>query len=851
MKYLIPLLLMSFLQANELILQNQHIQAFFSFEAQNGSNTKIARIDGSDAIEINNDEFEILTFDDKRYTRKDYKIISKPEIKKDAKGNQSLVIIYESLREQAPAKVEVTYTLGQGPYIRKSLKLHMKQGDKIDRLSAIHFSSEQKVTLGGRGQPLNVGKWWFGMDYPCFYARHNDNYKEPDFYYRWNYMIDLKGRDQLINPRPHTASIFHFPGYAKEMDEFSWAIVSKTAVFGLSAKKGESAELGLLDYITETRKKTRSYLHFNNWYSKVAKKLNKENFIDKVFFPMQAQLKKYGANLDGMCPDHGWEETASRCYEAKDPKLLVDMQKILKDNGSGLGLWIALDGTNQKFEDGIKLGYRSAYSKDFDRKQFAWTQGNKEYYDILQPKYFNDLKKSLKYMITEAKVDYIKHDFNHNFSSNYMTQRHAREKCLDATLELLAYERELNPDIFINFTNGAWFSPFWLQYADCIWMMTGDSGGSGDVPSLSLRDGATNYRCKYFYRSFNSELCPRPVIPIANFMTHGILLSHRKPFTDFNDTLHDWSDYVLMYMARGTTLKELYLDLDLLDDDHWKVLGRAANWAQREQGQLMNTVMVGGDPAKAEVYGYISWKGKRALLTVRNQQRSPQKLTIPFNSSVYFREKSGEKYKLKTIYPFIEELPNKLISGRDFQLSIPGNSVQIFEIQEGESSSKDPIQALPLQASTGHVQDDLFSLNIDVPLDDFQRLDLLLQIAGKAEPIIYVDGKKVTPSRVNSGKRWALAALDLSPWKGKKIKVEGQYVLIPGGKSMPKAVPFVAWICADRKVESHNIDDPDLPFPVSQKFRRIKQDIVVGKIKARKESAPTALALKLIKNKKQ
>ena len=453
-------------------------------------------------------------------------------------------------------------------------------------------------------------------------------------------------------------------------------------------------------------------------------------------------------------------------------------------------------------------------------------------------------------MINEAKVDYIKHDFNHNFTSHYMTQRHAREKCLDATLELLAYERQLNPDIFINFTNGAWFSPFWLQHADCIWMMTGDSGGSGDVPSLSLRDGATNYRCKNFYRSFNSELCPRPVIPIANFMTHGILLSHRKPFTDFKDTLHDWSDYVLMYMARGTTLKELYLDLDLLDDDHWKVLGRAAHWAQNEQDQLMNTVMVGGDPAKAEVYGYISWKGTRALLTIRNQQRSPQKLTIPFDSSVYFREKHGENYKLKTIYPFIEELPNKLVSGRDFELSIPGDSVQIFEIQIGQPSLKEPIQVLPLQASSGHVENDLFSLDIDVPLGDFQRLDLLLQIAGNADPILYVDGEKITASRVNSGKRWALTALDLRPWKGKQIKIEGQYFLIPGAKSMPKAVPFASWICADRKIQNNSTDDPNLPFPISQNHRRVSRVIIVGKIKASQESSQTALALKLSKKNK-
>ena len=274
---------MSFINADEFILQNQYLKASFSKDNQIWTNSKISRYDGSDAIEIINDEFEILTFKNKRYTAKDYTVKGQPQILKDDKGLQSLTINFEALDLEAPSRVDVTYKLSHGPYIKKTIKVHMKEADKIDRLSVIHFSSDQKVSLGGRGQPLNIANWWFGMDYPCFYARHNDNYKEPNFYYRWDYMVDLKGRDKLINASPHTASIFHFPGYAEELSDSTWAVVSKTAVFGLSAKEGEGAELGLLDYITETRKKTRSYLHFNNWYSKVAKKLNKENFINKVF----------------------------------------------------------------------------------------------------------------------------------------------------------------------------------------------------------------------------------------------------------------------------------------------------------------------------------------------------------------------------------------------------------------------------------------------------------------------------------------------------------------------------------------------------------------------------------------
>lgn len=172
-----------------------------------------------------------------------------------------------------------------------------------------------------------------------------------------------------------------------------------------------------------------------------------------------------------------------------------------------------------------------------------------------------------------------------------MTERHARERCLDVTLDLLAYERSLHPAVFQNYTNGSWFSPWRLQHVDTLWMMSGDSGNNTSWPQVSLRDNATTYRDSWIYQSFNNpQRCPRPILPVANLMTHGILYSQKKPYTDFKDPLREWSDYVVMHLARGTIVKELYVTIDLLDEDHWMVLGKAAAWAQKNQDWLINTV---------------------------------------------------------------------------------------------------------------------------------------------------------------------------------------------------------------------------------------------------------------------
>jgi hypothetical protein len=442
--------------------ENRHLRIELTESAGVWKTSRIARRDGSNALDLASDEFEILLFDDRRFTVDDYQAVG-PPARTVSKNGQIVTITYArrpAADSRAPTAVRVRYLLGDQPWVRKTVRLTMARGEKIDRLAIQRFSSPAPVHLGGRGQPLNIGDWWFGADYPGFYSRHTDGFKNPDFYYRWDYQIDLAGRDRIFAPREHLATIFHFPGHARQLDDGAWGIDSQSAVYGISATPGEGAELGLLDYLNATRKPTRSYLHFNNWYSREAKKLTRESFIEKTYRPMAAQLRRHGARLDGMVPDHGWETTGNRIYEPQlnaSHEPLAELQESLRQDGSGLGIWIALDGTNQRFQDGLKLGYESAYGEDFDRSQFRWMGGNKVYYNLLQPKYFNDLKRALHFLVADVGVNYIKHDFNHNFTSRHLSQRHAREACLDATLELLAYERELNPKVYINYTNGSWF----------------------------------------------------------------------------------------------------------------------------------------------------------------------------------------------------------------------------------------------------------------------------------------------------------------------------------------------------------------------------------------------------------
>ena len=316
------------------------------------------------------------------------------------------------------------------------------------------------------------------------------------------------------------------------------------------------------------------------------------------------------------------------------------------------------------------------------------------------------------------------------------------------------------------------------------------------------------------------------------FMTHGILFSKRKPFTDFKDTLRDWSDYVVMYLARGTTLKELYLDPELLSEEQWKVLGLAANWAVRSQRRLMNTVYVGGDPERGEGYGYVSWVAGRGILTLRNPDRARQTIKVPFDGSVYHRGPSGRAWRARAIYPFVEPMPWPLTSGRAFDVAVPGESVHVFELEPGEPGSDRAVQPAPLPAARAAVTGDAFELTLRVPDEAMARYDLVVQTGAPVAAPLRIDGALTPPSRSHRGKRWGLHAYDLRSRRGRTVTIAGRLVSPEGAPRLrpDRKVLLDVYVLADRPVAAPEAGDAaGLPFPIAQHNRRQTQHLIAAK----------------------
>jgi len=810
----------------EFSISNKFIKMKLNLDGKNIS-TVLSRTNGSDALTMRNDLFEIMLFNKNRFTATDYKLINSKY------SAFQLTLIFEPLSEalNKPSQVILSYRVPENePCIYKNILLKMKKGEKIDRLEVMRFSTSERASRGGDGQPIFIGKWFFGINYPFFCSDHSDNFKEPNFFYSWPYTIDYKDGKKKYSPRKGLVRFFHFPGYAKEENDDTYAIHSKEAVFGIALNPADSAELALWDYIDIHRFKPQSYTHLNNWYSPELKKITPEGFV-KVAKDIKTHFEKYGAKFDAMVPDDGWQKKRGfkKIYEpASGMNNLIDLSGALRGIGVDLGLWIALDGTCSNIDSGEKIGYEPALRKDYKYPKGRW--GGQKYFNVLVKKYQQDYKQEVGEIIKKTDLRYIKHDFNHCFTTEYITDRHSREACGDIFLDIIAFERKTAPtSLLINYTNGTFFTPFFLLYADYLWIMSGDCGNASGTPQICKLDIATSYRDAHLYKSYNRpSKCPRPLIHIADFMTHGILNSnHVSYFKPKKDSMSDWSNYLIMYYGRGTLLKELYISPELLSEKQWEILAKDTAWAQYYADRMKNTMFIGGNADQGDIYGYVSWVNGKGVLTVRNPNRFMQTLKVPFDRNILYRKELGKAYHLRSIFPFREELPYKLTSGKSFTLDVPGDYTAVYEILPGAPlTSTPPIKAAPLEKPEVKLSGKKLDISMNIPKDDFKTFNLIMETRnGTAPPAVTINSEKAAFKRVNHSDRWWIMELDLKKYIGSKVNISYDFSKI---KTIKKSKLMLSlYLTADRKInmpedkKTHFIGSEKLPYAHSEGYRRI------------------------------
>ena len=778
--------------ADEVSLENQYVKRVLVGDGQVWRTRSFSRGDDSDRLSIKSDEFRIRMMDGTELTVADFEATEPPVVRaeEEIKVVELRLTALEKALSAGVKGVEIKYFLADEPYLRKQIKLTMTGNIPVDRLEVERFVVRQTCSRGGRGEPVFVDDSWFmGLEYP--------------------------GNEALC--ANNSVQLAHFPGHP-DRDEKNgfFTITSRVAVVGVGAK-GDPIELAFSDYLETIRRKNRIMLHYNSWYDFRQDELTVDNMLKTFAGFKEKVLDPYGLKMDTFVPDDGWQNPES-IWEPKKklyPEGFGPLARKLEEQGTRLGLWIPFNGYNLNTEWGEKNGYEKS------------DQGR--YYCLTGKKYNQALRKSLEKIITEGNINYFKHDFNHLRCSgkghgHLPDDRHGHEENLDAELELLAFERTFNPDIYLNVTSYVWHSPWWLMHAESVWMNAGDFGYNTDWPQLSPREWAMSYRDAHFHKLYDEQ---KVLIPLSAMMTHGIIHGRYQKLGGDAETLREWSDYVVMYYGRGVQLMEWYITPEMMSTERWDILGRATQWAIHNKGILEQVTKIGGDPRTGQPYGYMHWLDDRGILVLRNPDVMSKRISVPFDKSVRYRGETGKSFKAYMIYPYVEAMTLELESGRPFEVDVPGCSVLVCELSPGKikPGKQADIPTKPV-AEAELVTDDergsYVKALVEVPNEDFGRFELLVTVrnvsVGGLANEVTVDGQPVT-ARTAFGADWRMQSVDLSHNKGRKVEVK---VFLDDGeqpfRSRDAAVD--AYLLADREVAPFMALGRNIPVPVGQKLRR-------------------------------
>jgi hypothetical protein len=563
------------------LLQNDHLARAVDWKNGFVKTTSITNKFTGEIYNVEGEEF-ILTIEGimQPLTAKDFAVKKAVVATLDHKTQ---IVLNLNSNKIPDLNVKLIYELKDADFFgRKWLVLepnpHTEFGISSITVESLSFSSKVNCSHQGNGQPVYLDNLFLGLEWPTA-----DNFFKDGKY-----------------------SATHWPAW-----NVAKATNSKIAVWG-ATPENEVANWFLEKYVPGIRgSASRPILVNNTWLDAVGSKLSDYESTLKGY--RKDLFAKHGIELESFVIDDGWQNLQS-IYEPLSVKGFKELQEGIVNilPGCQMGLWLPISCAGPAGDRvwGLKNGYEvTIMPKNY---------GGSDYYTycLLGKNYTNAFKSRVDYIMKDLKVNYFKHDFN---PGRCATPGHGHRITEGADLESqtegrffwMAYMKEINPEIYLNYTSGMNMSSWWLMGADCIWFGGSDFEGIGTGPG---RERVITYRDRQMYFDFVEK---KNQFPTNAIMTHGIIKGNFA--MNWKTPIEDWEHEVLMYFGRGVMMWELYLTPELLTEKEWAFLARIIKWAKKNAAVLShNTRFLLGDPAKGEPYGYAHSKDNKCILFLRN-----------------------------------------------------------------------------------------------------------------------------------------------------------------------------------------------------------------------------------------
>ena len=470
------------------------------------------------------------------------------------------------------------------------------------------------------GQPYYLAAMYWGCEFP---QTENKIRNENGFIRYWYGKSLAKDEYFEYNMKQEAGSMTTWP-----------------AIVGAARSRDYSVcQSDFYEYIETIATPTEFRQQFNTWYDYM-KDITAEN-IRQSFYEVEKGFTQYGVNpLDSYVVDDGWMNYSSFWdFNNKFPNELYDSSLQVEQMGSNFGLWLGPRGG---------YGTQTQIANWIANAGLGSVNGNSgNDINISDARYLNKLRDDIfvdyqeKFHINYWKLDGMLLHPSTTKSPYYVTGNpyytisETYERWTDMW-ETMRENEGVEGDLWINVTSYTNPSPWFLQWANSIWMQnTGDVGYTQKFGANDEQQTVT-YRDNCYYNFVNTRQWQ---LPMKYFYNHDPVygstahIGPGKPNQIYFST-DDMREYLYMLGTRGTAFWEYYYSPSMFDDEKWQVNAEAANWIEDNFHILQKSKMFGGQPGNGDVYGISWWNGNEGIVSIRNPHNTTKTYTLKFDRLV-------------------------------------------------------------------------------------------------------------------------------------------------------------------------------------------------------------------------
>ncbi len=408
-----------------------------------------------------------------------------------------------------------------------------------------------------------------------------------------------------------------------------------TIIGGAKSTLNVDLRSSFFEYIESISQNGSLQVNYNPWFD-CKMDINSDK-IQNLFLSVSERLSSNDTNpIDCYVIDDGWNNYNNSFWNIdrnKFPNGLSEISNFASKLGSGFGLWISPRGG---------YDYNSKFAKKIEKARMGYINAEDSDICIASKNYMEHLGEFIIEQTEENDISYWKFDgfckkpcqnSKHDHITGGEKNMYYITEMWHGYIEIFRKLREFRSGqgkpLFINLTCYVNPSPWLLQYVNTIWLQQEYDISFAENYSKdkqSKLDAMLTYRDSGYF-DFLSRRAYQ--IPSSAIFNHDPIYAKEVDLS-----LDDKEFEKLLYWnaCRGSSLLELYLSVDIMNNEKWQILSKVIDWQRKNFSILKNAMFIGGDPADNNIYCYASWDNTGSgIIGLRNPSNEKTALTLTLN----------------------------------------------------------------------------------------------------------------------------------------------------------------------------------------------------------------------------